>query len=98
MTSDVRGTTNRVLFASDSPIEFTVPTETGDYAYEERMANVMSSLENYQDGGLRFTDDRAPVELLGIRMIDSLITDELSYYRNIFEEKGLGGLISEIVG
>ena len=62
------------------------------------MLSVQSSLENYQDGGLRFTDDRAPVELLGIRMIDSLITDELSYYRNIFEEKGLGGLIGEIAG
>ena len=98
MTSDVRGTTNRVLFASEEPIGFTVPTETGDFAYEERMTSVMSSLEPHHDGGLRFTDDRAPVELLGIRMIDSLISDELAYYKNIFAEKGLGGLIGEITG
>ena len=98
MTSDVRGTTNRVLFASEEPIGFTVPTETGDFAYEERMMSVMSSLEPHYDGGLRFTDDRAPVELIGIRMIDSLISDELAYYKNIFAEKGLGGLIGEITG
>ena len=62
------------------------------------MTSVMSSLEPHHDGGLRFTDDRAPVELLGIRMIDSLISDELAYYKNIFTEKGLGGLIGEITG
>ena len=31
-------------------------------------------------------------------MIDSLISDELAYYKNIFSEKGLGGLIGEITG
>lgn len=31
-------------------------------------------------------------------MIDSLISDELAYYKNIFAEKGLGGLIGEITG
>ena len=62
------------------------------------MCDVFDSLEEYESGGLLFTDDRAPVELLGIKMIDSLITDELGYYKNIFREKGLGGLIKQLVG
>ena len=97
-TTDVANTTNRELFALDSKPEITLPAYTGDAVYERRMCDVFDSLEEYESGGLLFTDDRAPVELLGIKMIDSLITDELGYYKNIFREKGLGGLIKQLVG
>ncbi len=96
--TDVSGTTNRELFASVSEPEITLPSYTGDGAYEWRMNDVVGSLKEYEAGNLIFTDDRAPVELLGIKLIDSLITDELGYYRNIFREKGLGGLINQLVG
>ncbi len=96
--TDVSGTTNRELFASVSEPEITLPSYTGDGAYEWRMNDVVGSLKEYDAGNLIFTDDRAPVELLGIKLIDSLITDELAYYRNIFKEKGLGGLINQLVG
>lgn len=39
------------------------------------------------------TDDKAPVELLGMRVIDDLIQDEVSYYKGIYEREGLSGLI-----
>ena len=39
------------------------------------------------------TDDKAPVELLGMRVIDKLIEGEVSYYKKIYEEKGLEGLL-----
>lgn len=97
-TTDVRGTTNRELFALERKPEVTLPAYTGDTRYENRMSDVVDSLEEYESGGLLFTDDRAPVELLGIKLIDSMITEELGYYRNIFKEKGLGGLIKQLVG
>ena len=39
------------------------------------------------------TDDRAPVELLGMRVIDDLIRDEVSGYKWIYEEYGIQGVI-----
>lgn len=40
------------------------------------------------------TDDKAPVELLGMREIDSIIREQLRYYKNIFRTQGLQGLLS----
>ena len=51
-------------------------------------------LSVYEDGGLRFTDDKAPVEMLGMRVIDEMITEELDYYRNLFKEQGLAAFFS----
>ena len=39
------------------------------------------------------TDDKAPVEVLGMRVIDGLIREELGYYKEIYEEEGIRGLI-----
>ena len=51
------------------------------------------SLTDYEDGGLRFTDDKAPVEMLGMRVIDEIITEELDYYRGLFREEGFSALL-----
>jgi hypothetical protein len=40
-----------------------------------------------------FTDDKAPVELIGAKIIDELITDGLNEYRQILKERGFWGLI-----
>ena len=42
------------------------------------------------------TDDRAPVELLGMRVIDELIQDEVTYYKEIYEREGLQGLLENL--
>ena len=39
------------------------------------------------------TDDKAPVELLGMQVIDELIADEVSYYKKIYKEGGLKALL-----
>lgn len=39
------------------------------------------------------TDDKAPVELLGMKVIDELIQDEVQYYRDIYEREGIKGLL-----
>jgi hypothetical protein len=39
------------------------------------------------------TDDKAPVELLGMQVIDELIQDEVAYYKKIYNEKGISGVL-----
>ena len=52
-------------------------------------------LKPYHPGPYRLTDDRAPVELLGMRTIDTLIHQELGTYREILKEKGIRGVLEE---
>lgn len=42
------------------------------------------------------TDDKAPVELLGMQVIDALIQEELGYYKAIFEKEGIKGLLNQV--
>lgn len=60
------------------------------------MERVQEHLVPYQAGNYVMTDDQAPVELLGMQVIDDLIRDEVSYYRGIFEEEGIQGLLDEL--
>ena len=46
------------------------------------METVYHSLAPYEAGDLLLTDDRAPVEMLGIRQIDAIIRDEIDRYRD----------------
>ena len=47
----------------------------------------------YQGGGHILTDDQAPVEVLGMRAIDGLIQEELTYYKEKFKTEGISGLL-----
>ncbi len=42
------------------------------------------------------TDDKAPVELLGMQVIDQLIQEEVAYYKDIYEEQGINGLLEHL--
>jgi hypothetical protein len=50
----------------------------------------------YEAGDYIMTDDKAPVELLGMKVIDELISEELQYYKKIYKEQGLKGLIENL--
>ena len=50
-------------------------------------------LTAYVPQGAARTDDHAPVEVLGMRAIDGLIGEEMQYYRDIYREQGLRGLL-----
>ena len=96
-TVEVSGSTNRELFASDNKARvesFQAKRRALEdevlYAMMERTAE---HLEEYQAGGYILTDDKAPVELLGMQVIDGLIGDEVAYYKRIYEEEGLQGLL-----
>ena len=97
-TVNVVGGTNRELFAScaeDLPgrLERGIPL-CEDGQLRAMMARVSANLTPYEAGDRVMTDDRAPVELLSIRVIDDLIRQEVEYYRAVYEQEGLEGLIS----
>ena len=56
------------------------------------MNDVAGSLCFASGGDFILTDDKAPVELLGIQVIDGLIQTEAAYYKKILQENGIRGL------
>ena len=106
-TIDVPGNTNRILFAgrefadreafakaidtlsSDDPVKkSTIKTFLmGTYA----------GLADYRAGRHILTDDKAPVELLGMRAIDQLVSEELAVYKEMYHEQGLQGIMEELL-
>lgn len=96
-TVDVAGTTNRELFATQNPAALEV-FETGrstieDPALQEMLRRVSDGIMPYEKGDYLLTDDKAPVELLGMRVIDDLIQRELVYYKELFKREGIQGLL-----
>jgi hypothetical protein len=57
------------------------------------MERVAGGLNEYEAGNYLMTDDKAPVELLGMQVIDELIQDEVAYYKKIYNEKGISGVL-----
>ncbi|MCH5252780.1 MAG: fused MFS/spermidine synthase [Lachnospiraceae bacterium] len=100
-TVNVGRTTNRELFASQSRTMQDTFWKNVEKETNQQLADMMklvgNSLERYVPGDYRMTDDKAPVELLGIQVIDELIQAEVSYYRGIYEREGLSGLLEELV-
>lgn len=109
-TVDVRGYTNRELFAVkegevsarfDAGIDYIrkkgVSTGSTDEELIALMAAVRDGMQEYEGGQHIFTDDRAPVELLGMREIDGMIRDEVGYYRSVYERDGIDGVLGEIM-
>ena len=97
-TVKVDGTTNRELFASDltgMPDRlFSAAQQLEDKDLKKLMEDVCYNMERYEGGELILTDDKAPVELLGMQVIDDLISEELTYYKKQFKENGIKGLIN----
>ena len=96
-TIDVPNSTNRELFASCNPgMLETMSRNTAlcnDGELRGLMERIGESLTPWQAGNYLMTDDRAPVELLGMRVIDDLIREEVSWYKWIYEEYGIQGII-----
>ncbi len=128
-TVDVKGSTNRELFASDNPqmienlknragevfrpgsprdphvaasddIHYAGLSKGEETVADESllamMNNVSENLIPYEAGDRIMTDDKAPVELLGMRVIDELIRNEVAYYKTIYEEQGIQGVINAL--
>ena len=94
---DVTGSSNRELFASDNKEILKILggniEKLDNLQLKTMMRQIKENMLAYTKGDCLLTDDKAPVELLGMKVIDELIGDEVSYYKGIYKEKGLKGLI-----
>ncbi|MCQ2512176.1 MAG: fused MFS/spermidine synthase [Lachnospiraceae bacterium] len=99
-TVDVPYATNRELFATNVSDYRQTLTKNIDKEKNADLKNLMKKLDknlvDYVSTGYVMTDDKAPVELLSMRMIDDLIGEETEYYKEIYKNEGLQGLINAL--
>ena len=99
---DVQGYSGRELFAtvSEDPEQLLIRAlpETRDPLLHAQLQLVLSGLEPAQKTGKGYllTDDRAPVEMLGMQTIERIIAEELSYYKDVFEKYGIRGILNAV--
>jgi spermidine synthase len=95
---DVPNNTNKELFATDSEGFMDRLLANADHEESEALKSILGRVydtaESYEAGTNIMTDDKAPVELLGMKQIDLIIKDEVSYYKKIYKEQGLRGLLT----
>lgn len=94
---DIKNSTNKEFFASNNPDIIENLKRNTKLEDDEDLKNMMISVEerlvDYEPGNLIMTDDKAPVELLGMRVIDDIISDEVSYYKEVYNEYGIDGIL-----
>lgn len=105
--ADVPSNTNRVLFASmdsfdsESYLDALDGLLTKDpvRGAEARrfLARIPEELTEYEGGDRILTDDRAPVEKLSMEAIDEIIADELAAYQDLYRERGIKGVLEEVL-
>lgn len=87
-TVPVQGGTNCEVFAFQNPQILSSFQQDyknlGDPALCDMMKTVAENLTRRESGNLILTDDKAPVEVLGMRVLDEIIADELDYYRELY--------------
>lgn len=98
-TIDVMGSTNRELFASVGDVDAVLKRNQGLLEGGELLEfteMIEGNLLEYEAGDYLLTDDCAPVELLGMKVIDELIQEEVRYYKYIYEKEGIKGLLRSL--
>lgn len=100
-TADVRGSTNRELFASNNTnmlntmaVNIKLEDDTDLIGLMERVYD--NQIVKYEAGDNIMTDDKAPIELLGMRVIDDIIGEEVAHYKQIYETEGIEGLTGSL--
>lgn len=94
---DVVGSTNKELFATDSAdfcerLDRNIALED-NHVLSDMMTKVSDTIFDYEFKGHLMTDDKAPVELLGMKQIDLIIRDEVMTYKDYYLKKGIAGLL-----
>ena len=97
-TVRVSGGTNLELFATTDEDGFArLEERTAELAEDDPLAGIMprvqEQLQPVEGGEHILTDDRAPVELLGMRVLDEMISSELESLRVQIRENGIMSLL-----
>jgi hypothetical protein len=61
------------------------------------MAAALNRFEKVEKNGLILTDDKAPVEVLGMKVLDEIISEELSDIKQMIEGKSLKELLDMLL-
>ena len=88
--------TNRVVFSSDNNAILNTYRDgykKGNAELIPLLTDLDSKLTLYEGGDLLLTDDKAPVELLGMQVIDEMISEELAYYKKMFEDMSISEML-----
>ncbi|QSY58893.1 fused MFS/spermidine synthase [Bifidobacterium imperatoris] len=64
--------------------------------YMEKVAGRFAAVQHPDSSSTILTDDKAPVEVLGMRAIDQIIAQEAGPYREILQKEGIGGLLRAV--
>lgn len=64
--------------------------------YMEEVASRFRKVNEPDSASTILTDDKAPVEVLGMHAIDQIIADEAGSYRQILKDEGFGGLLRAV--
>lgn len=98
--SSVKCGTNRVLYASDNKDYLDNFNSRRQSVENEELKNfferLSSQIEICEKGDKILTDDKAPVELLGINLIDKMISEELSYWKEYLKDHSIFDLYKEL--
>jgi len=99
-TVDMTENDNRELFAAEgtdlsAALRQAIPHQS-DPQLRRMMRRVLARLTPYEPGDTVLTDDRAPVEVLGMRMLDAYIGESLQVYQAIYRKQGLQGLLAAL--
>ena len=96
-TLKIDNSTNTELFASDDPKMIERLTNESASLKNKDLAAFMEDIDKslipYESKDRILTDDKAPVELLGISVIDDIIAEELVYYKQQVKENGFMSLL-----
>lgn len=99
---DVGNSSNAELFAFKNPQQLmqfekaylTYDEEHGDEDLTRMMTKVKDNLVEVEKGTHILTDDKAPVEVLGMRVLDEMIQGELDYFKEMMKSGDLLELIN----
>ncbi len=94
---DVTNVTNRVLFAAADEKILDDLHARAQLLTDEELSRLMIDIAGkWQRPALGeniFTDDRAPVEMLGMRALDKIIQQHLQIFKEIYRREGLDGVL-----
>lgn len=97
VTAPVKGNTNTEVFCTDADDWEETFNQTvsrlADGGYAAIMNEVSAKLRSYSGENRILTDDKAPVEALGMKALDELIGGELDYYRELLRRDGIAAFL-----
>jgi hypothetical protein len=97
-TVDVPDMTNRELFASrqQTVLSDRLQTKTGIMVQgplKVLLESMILQIKPHYSGTHILTDDKAPVELLGMAAMDNLVRNNLAQYRATIQQQGVMGAL-----